>query len=34
VARRTWCRYVVRGDVSQHMRFGGSKKWRREEIDE
>jgi hypothetical protein len=34
VARRTCCRYLVRGDVSQHMRFGGSKKWRREEIDE
>ncbi len=34
VARRTWYRYVENGDVPQPVRFGGSVKWRREEIDE
>ncbi|MFN9272905.1 MAG: helix-turn-helix transcriptional regulator [Planctomycetia bacterium] len=34
VARRTWYRYVDNGDVPQPVRFGGSVKWRREEIDE
>lgn len=34
VSRRTWYRYVENGDVPQPVRFGGSVKWRREEIDE
>ena len=34
VGRRTWYRYVENGDVPQPVRFGGSVKWRREEIDE
>jgi len=32
VSRRTWFRYVDNGDVPRPVRFGGSVKWRRDEI--